>query len=253
MVDSSIDMKTAPREQVERLDTISFFKLLSELMKKNPPYEADAPLLPRLARIGLVHGQDFDMSKLTSVPNVTDVPRLGIERIAAHFTSGGIEMNGWTFPRPAGVYGTDYIQRATITRYGLGANIEQDAVYPTTKVDSAGQPLSGSNKYTVRFTKGQMPPVRGFWSITMYDAQFFFVANPLNRYTLSPRNKLRAEPDGTVELMIQTTNPGLEKESNWLPAPNGPFVLMMRLYWPKDNPPSILDGTWQPPPVVRSI
>jgi len=82
----------------------------------------------------------------------------------------------------------------------------------------------------------------------MYDAQYFFVANPLNRYTLSARNKLKAERDGTVELLIQASNPGPDKEANWLPAPNGPFVLILRLYWPKENPPSLLDGTWKPPP-----
>jgi len=251
-VDPSIDMKTPTREQVERMDTMSFFRLLAELMKQNPPYEADAPILARLARIGLVPGQDFDMSKLASVANAQDVPKLGVERIVAHYPAGGADVNGWVFFRPAGVYGTDYVQRALITRYGLGANIEQDAVYPSTKVDSTGQTLNGANKYVVRFPKGQMPPVRGFWSLTMYDAQYFFVANPLNRYTLSQRNKLKADPDGTVELLIQASNPGPDKEANWLPAPNGPFVLMMRLYWPKENPPSLLDGTWKPPSVTRS-
>ena len=251
-VDPSIDMKTPPREQVERMDTMNFFKLLAELMKKNPPYEADAPILLRLARIGLVPGQDFDMSKLASVPNIQEVPKLGVERIAAHYTAGGADVNGWVFFRPAGVYGTDYLQRALITRYGLGANIEQDAVYPTTKVDSTGQALNGANKYVIRFPKGQMPPARGFWSLTMYDGQYFFVPNPLNRYTLSARNKLKADPDGTVELLIQASNPGPDKEANWLPTPNGPFVLMMRLYWPKENPPSLLDGTWKPPAVEKA-
>jgi hypothetical protein len=249
-IDPSIDMKASPREQVERMDTISFFRLLTELMKKNPPYEADAPIFARLARIGLVPGQDLDMSKLASVPNIQEVPKLGVERIAAHYHAGGADVNGWTFFRPAGVYGTDYVQRALITRYGLGANIEQDAVYPTTTVDSTGQALNGANKYIMRFPKGQMPPARGFWSLTMYDAQYFFVANPLNRYTLSGRSKLRAEADGTVEFLIQVSNPG-PNEANWLPAPNGPFVLMMRLYWPKENPPSLLDGTWKPPAVEK--
>ena len=97
-----------------------------------------------------------------------------------------------------------------------------------------------------------MPPVRGFWSLTMYDAQYFFVANPLNRYTLSQRNALKSNPDGSVNLYIQAANPGPDKESNWLPAPSGPFNLMLRLYWPKEHPPSLLDGTWQPPPVERA-
>ena len=202
-VDPSIDMKTPVRAQVEAMDTISFFKLLAELMKQNPPDADDAPILARMARIGLVPGQDFDASKLASVPNVQDVPKFGVERIASHYPAGGVDLNGWTFFKPAGVYGTDYIQRALITRYGLGANIEADAVYPTANVDSTGQPLNGANKYLIRFPKGQMPPARGFWSLTMYDAQYFFVANPLNRYTLSQRNALKPGPDGTVELLVQ--------------------------------------------------
>jgi hypothetical protein len=251
-VDPSIDMKTPPREQVERMDTMSFFKLLAELMKQNQPYPADVPILTRMTRIGLVSGQDFDTSKLASVPNMQDVPKIGVERINAHYRAGGPDVNGWVFPKPGGVYGTDYVQRALVTRIGLGCNIEQDAVYPLTKVDSTGRPLDGTNKYIIRFPKGQMPPVRGFWSLTMYDAQYFFVANPLNRYTLSQRNKFNSNPDGSTDLYIQASSPGPDKEANWLPAPNGPFALMLRLYWPKENPPSLLDGTWSPPPVALS-
>jgi hypothetical protein len=251
-VDPSIDMKTPVREQVERMDTISFFRLLAELMKQNPPTPQDAPMVARLARIGLVPGQDFDASKLAGMPNIQDVPKLGVERIVAHYPASGTDVNGWTFFKPAGAYGTDYIQRALITRYGLGCNIEADAVYPSARADSTGQMLNGANKYVIRFPRGQMPPARGFWSLTMYDAQWFFVANPLNRYTLSQRNALKADPDGTVPLFIQASNPGPDKEANWLPAPNGPFVLTMRLYWPKEHPPSLLDGTWKPPAIVKA-
>jgi len=251
-VDPSIDMKATPREQVERMDTISYFKLLAELMKQNPPYAEDAPILARLGRIGLVPGKDFDSSKLAAVPNIQDVPKVGVERIMAHFTAGGADLNGWVFFKPCGRYGTDYIQRAIVARLGLGANLTEDAVYPTANTDGSGQKLDGANKYVIRFPKGQMPPVRGFWSLTMYDAQYFFVANPLNRYTLSQRNTLKPNPDGSVDLYIQAASPGPDKESNWLPAPSGPFNLMLRLYWPKEHPPSLLDGTWQPPAVTLS-
>jgi hypothetical protein len=251
-VDPAIEMKTPVREQVERMDTIGFFNLFAELMKQNPPYAEDTPILARLARIGLVPGQDFDPSKLASVANVQNVPKLGVERIVAHFPEGGPDLNGWVFFKPGGRYGTDYVQRALVTRLGLGCNLTEDAVYPTATTDSAGQKLDGTNKYVMRFPKGQMPPARGFWSLTMYDAQYFFVANPLNRYTLSLRNALKANPDGSVDLYIQAANPGPDKESNWLPAPSGPFNLMLRLYWPKEHPPSLLDGTWEPPPVERA-
>ncbi len=99
----------------------------------------------------------------------------------------------------------------------------------------------------MHFDKGQLPPVNGFWSLTMYDANYFFVANPLNRYTLSARNKLKHNADGSVDLYLQHENPGKDKESNWLPAPADKFILMLRMYWPKETPPSLLDATWMIP------
>ena len=101
----------------------------------------------------------------------------------------------------------------------------------------------------MRFNKGELPPVNGFWSLTMYDADYFFVANPLNRYSISARQDLKPNADGSVDLYIQNESPGADKESNWLPAPKDKFILMMRLYWPKTTPPSILDGTWKIPQV----
>jgi hypothetical protein len=112
-----------------------------------------------------------------------------------------------------------------------------------------GKKYSGANKYVVHFPKGQTPPANAFWSVTMYDAAYFFVDNPLNRYTVSPRNKLKYNADGSLDLYIQNESPGKDKEANWLPAPKGEFVLMMRLYWPKVEAPSIIDGTWKPPAV----
>ena len=122
----------------------------------------------------------------------------------------------------------------------------EDAIYPTTGIDSSGKPLDGANRYILHFAKEQIPPIKGFWSMTMYDDQYFFVANPLNRFTLSPRDPLNFNSDGSLDLYIQNESPGKEKESNWLPAPKGKFNLMLRLYWPKA---SVLDGTWQPPGV----
>jgi hypothetical protein len=170
----------------------------------------------------------------------------------AHFKTAGRNENGWVFTTGTGVYGTDYLQRALITAIGLGANRPQDAVYPTSEVDAAGKPYMGSDKYVMRFAKGQLPPVNGFWSLTMYDADFFFVANPLNRYTLSQRDALKPNPDGSVTLYLQHDNPGPERESNWLPAPTGRFIPMLRLYWPTETPPSILDGSWTIPAVEKA-
>lgn len=247
-VDPAIDMKTPVREQVYKLEAVAYFTLLARLMKDNPPAKDDAPLLEKLANIGLVPGQDFDASKLPAAAAKV-IPQAAQRKILGHFKTSGSDINGWIFTTKAGVYGADYLQRALITAIGLGANRPQDAVYPTSEIDAEGQPYSGSNKYVVHFPKGQTPPADAFWSITMYNGDYFFVDNPLNRYTISPRNELKYNADGSLDLYIQNESPGKSREANWLPAPQGKFVLMMRLYWPKGTAPSILDGTWKPPAV----
>ncbi|MBX9581628.1 MAG: DUF1254 domain-containing protein [Gemmataceae bacterium] len=250
-VDPAVDMKTAVREQVNALDAPAYFTLLARLMTDNPPAAADAPMVARMAEIGLAPGQVPNVTRLgpAAAKALRDAPKAGQEKIMAHFKEAGKLENGWTFTTKAGVYGTDYLQRAFITAIGLGANRPQDAVYPTSTADAAGKKYSGANKYVVHFDKGRTPPVDAFWSITMYDAGYFFVDNPLNKYTVSPRNKLKFNDDGSLDLYIQNESPGKDREANWLPAPKGEFVLMMRLYWPKEKDPSIIDGTWKPPAV----
>jgi len=158
-------------------------------------------------------------------------------------------VNGWAVTK-TGEYGTNYGFRALVTAIGLGANLAQDAIYPVGELDADGKPFNAANRYVMHFDKGQLPPVNGFWSLTMYDDQYFFVPNPLNRYTLSERNALKQNADGSVDLYLQTNSPGPDRESNWLPTPqSGKFIPMLRLYWAKETPPSILDGTWKPPPI----
>ena len=258
MVDPRIDMKTPVRDQVNALSAVAYFNLLAQLMKDNPPAAADAPMVAKLAHLGIVPGQAFDSSQLgpDGVSALEDVPRLGLARISG-WTMGSIQagvskvVNSWVFTTRTGVYGTDYLQRALITYLGLSANLPEDAIYPTSLADASGQPYIGTNTYVIHFNKDQFPPVHGFWSLTMYDEQLFFVANPLDRYTLSERNMFHKNADGSVDLYLQHDNPGSLKEDNWLPAPDGPFVLMLRLYWPTETAPSILDGTWKPPVVEK--
>jgi hypothetical protein len=250
-VDPAIDMKTAVREQVNALSTAEYFQLLAQLMKDNPAAAADAPMVAKMAELGIVPGQPFKFDALDAEVKTAlqDVPKEGFGKIMEHFKSAGKDEDGWVFTTHTGEYGTEYLQRALITAIGLGANRPQDAVYPTSEVDAAGKPYSGANKYVMHFEKGHLPPVDGFWSLTMYNGDYFFVDNPLNRYTLSARDKLKENADGSVDLYIQNENPGPEKESNWLPAPKDKFILMMRLYWPKETAPSLLDGTWSIPAV----
>ena len=247
-VDPSIDMKTAVREQVNRMDAVSYFNLLAQLMKANPPAAADAPELTKFAKIGLVPGKDFDASKLDA-DFVKRIPQVAFDRIMLQFKVGKSirNINGWMYDSETGVYGTDYLNRAFVAAIGLGANRIQDAVYPTSLKDAEGKAYDGANKYVIHIPKGQLPPVRGFWSVTMYDANYFFVANPINRYSISARQSLKANPDGSIDLYVQNQSPGADKESNWLPAPKDKFILMLRMYWPNEKPPSIINGTWKPP------
>ncbi|MCF1707600.1 DUF1254 domain-containing protein [Tabrizicola sp. J26] len=252
-VDPSIDMKTPTRDQVNALSTSEYFTLLADLMKRNPPAAADAPALERFARIGLVPGKDFD-AKVLDERFDKRVPALGYDRIMLHFIDSDGDMtreNGWSFTIKAGTYGTNYIQRALITAIGLGANRPQDAIYPTSLKPDLVQDYSGEHKYTMVFPKGQTPPVKGFWSLTMYDEQMFFVANPINRYSMSVRTNPTYGEDGSLTIYIQNESPGADKEANWLPAPQGKFHLMLRMYWPDESPPSIIDGSWKIPPVKK--
>ncbi|WP_254511622.1 DUF1254 domain-containing protein [Anatilimnocola floriformis] len=249
-VNPEVDMKTPVREQVHRLDAVEYFTLLAKLMKDNPPAKDDAPIIAKLAKIGIVPGKDFDAEKLPAAV-AASVPKTAQTKIMGHFAQAGSDLNGWTFTTKAGVYGTEYLQRALITAIGLGANRPQDAVYPTSTVDVDGKPYSGANKYVMHFPKGETPPADGFWSITMYNAEYFFVDNPLDKYTVSPRNDLQFNADGSLDLYIQNESPGKDKEANWLPAPKDKFVLMMRLYWPTEKAPSIIDGSWKPPGVKQ--
>jgi hypothetical protein len=251
LIDRKIDMKKAPRDEVNALGVQAYFDLLSKLMKDNPPTKEDAPIVASMAKIGIVPGKGFDMNKLDpgTAKALENVTKAGLDRIKAHFKKAGKDINGWQFMTQTGLYGKDYLQRALVTYFGLGANRPQDAVYPTSEVDGDGKAYDGANKYVLHFPKGQTPPAKGFWSLTMYDADYFFVKNPIDRYDVSSRSDFKYNKDGSLDIYIQKDPPGKEKDPNWLPAPSGKFVLMLRLYWPQETRPSIIDGSWEPPAV----
>jgi hypothetical protein len=147
-----------------------------------------------------------------------------------------------------GTYGTDYEQRAVVAFFGLGANLREDAVYPTAYWDQEGKQLSGQQRYVLHFDQDQLPPVKAFWSLTMYDQDTFLAANPINRYRLGDRDPLKHNADASLDLYLQHQSPGPDKEANWLPAPADDFNVTLRLYWPKN---SVLNGSWTPPPIQR--
>lgn len=245
-VDPSIDMKKAVTAQVNALKGTDFFTMFASLLAANPPAAADAPMLPALKELGIVPGQPLDASTLSPavVAAMNAAPATALPQMKAQMKSGGKIVNGWAVFTNLGSYGTNYKLRAFVALIGLGANLPQDAIYPATVTQ-----FDGSKNYVMHFAKGQMPPANAFWSITLYNNKQYFYDNPLNRYTLSQRSKFVENGDGSVDIYVQHNSPGKDKETNWLPAPADQFNMIMRIYDPRQTPPSILDGTWEVPAV----
>jgi uncharacterized protein (TIGR03000 family) len=247
-------MTDKPQAVINAMDTSTYFNMMARLMGgAAPPAKEDAPILARMFKMGLVPGKPFDLSKLDADVQsaLKDINPAVMKLIEANKKDLGRIQDGWVITEGLGRYGTHYLKRAVVAAFGWPANLEQDAVYPYTDVDSNGKTLSGANQYTLTFAKGQTPPVKGFWSFTMYeiDGGWWFVPNMLNKFTVSPRNDLQYNSDGSLTLYFRHESPGKNKEANWLPAPKGNFILMLRMYWPSEKAPSILDGTWKIPPV----
>jgi hypothetical protein len=250
--DSSIDMTTPPMLQVEQMSAGAFFARATEILATNPPHIVDQPILARISRLGIIPGKSFDISSLSTeiAKAVEEGAKAGLPAIKEKIPTLARVVNGWQLNTDTmGVYGTYYIKRAGVALIGLGANLPEDAVYPINLSDSDGKPLDGANAYVLHFTREELPPVDAFWSVTLYDPQGFPYANALNRCAIGDRDRLQYNADGSLDLYIQHDNPGAPKESNWLPAPAGPFNLTMRLYAPRS---SVTDGAWAPPPVKRT-
>ncbi|HVN70171.1 MAG TPA: DUF1254 domain-containing protein [Candidatus Binatia bacterium] len=247
-VDPSFNQSGSVRDQVEALTPEQYFSLLGDLLKTNPPeMPQDAAIVAEMKQLGLTPGESWNVGALSADAQaaIAAAKPAAVAQIKAFATHGGLEMvNGWGILRKTGLYGDDYLDRAFVTAVGLGANRPEDAIYPFTQAS-----FDGAKTYVITFAKGQQPPVKGFWSITMYDPQYFFVPNALNKQSISPRQNFATEPDGSVVLYFSNKQPAGVPASNWLPAPPGKFLLMMRNYWPDPTPPSLLDGTWKPPVV----
>ena len=240
----------------------NFFEYLDFALQFAPPGPEENEIRAKLARIGVGAGETFDFKDL-SLEHKAAVA-LGMKDGEAKVTHAadnlGKDLNGWKVSSPFGdraFFDGNWLLRAASAKAGIYGNDSVEATYPITKTLADGQPLDGSKaNYALTFAAGQLPPVNAFWSVTMYDGHTqLLIENPINRYLInSPMlPKLRKNADGSLTLYIQKDSPGKDKESNWLPAPDGPIYLVMRLYWPKTEPPSILppgEGTWKPPAVA---
>jgi hypothetical protein len=251
-IDPSVDMKTAPKVQVDTMPADKYFAYAAELLKLQPPHITDEPIIARMKRIGLERGKSFDLGKADPVvaQALAGSPEAAQKLMAWKTPTLARMENGWSMNTDTmGVYGNYYLKRAMVAQLGLGANLPEDAVYPLNIADATGKPLDGTGNYTLHFAKGELPPTSAFWSVTLYDNDGFQVANPLNRFALSSWMPFKTNDDGSLDLYFQNASPGADKEANWLPAPKGPFTLTMRIYAPKSD---VLTGVWNPPPVKRA-
>jgi hypothetical protein len=251
-LDPSVDMKTPPMVTVGSMDGEAFFTRLMEGLRQDPPLIHDQGIVARMKRLGLEPGERLAFGALSAPIQQALLEGAAAGLRAIHVrakTLLGTPRNGWIMPTGAiGAYGADYLFRAAIAHYGLGANRPEDAVYPALEVDADGRPLSGEHRYVLRFASGQTPPVHGFWSVTMYDEHGFPIQNALERYAIGDRDELAYDDDGSLTLLVQHASPGVEREANWLPSPAGPFTLTMRCYSPRFE---ITSGAWVPPPLTR--
>jgi len=241
----------------------NFFQYLDFALQFAPAGPEEAAIRAQLARIGIGAGKQFSFDAL-DLEHKLEVGlgmKDGEAKVDAQVEAFGKTINGWRVGAAFGdrdFFHGDWLLRAAAAQAGIYGNDAVEAMYPMTRKDVTGATLDGSqHNYTLTFPAGQLPPVNAFWSVTMYDGKTqFLIQNPLNRYLInSPMLPgMKKNDDGSLTLYIQHDSPGTEKESNWLPAPNGPIYMVMRLYWPKTENPSILppgDGSWQPPGVVK--
>ncbi|MDW9419150.1 DUF1254 domain-containing protein [Sinorhizobium meliloti] len=241
----------------------NFFQYLDAALQYVPETPRDKAVRAKLARIGIGPGKTFEFKDLPLEHKAELLVGMkqGDDKVDKWLANGNKNINGWnvgSFFGDEAFFNGDWPMRAGAAKGGLYGNDAVEAMYPYTRTDATGEPLDGSkHKYTLTFALGQLPPVNAFWSVTMYDGKSqFLVKNPINRYLInSPMLPgMKKDADGSLTLYIQKDSPGADKEANWLPAPDDTIYLVMRLYWPKPTPPSILpagEGTWQPSGVKR--
>lgn len=250
-----------PKANDELVKT-NFFEYLDFALQFAPAGPEEKDIRAKLARIGVGPGKTVNLNDLSQhKAEILLGVKQGEQKIEEKVSAMGKKINGWNIASAFGdrdFYHGDWLLRAAAAKAGIYGNDAVEAMYPMTKWAPNGEPLDGSkHNYTLTFAKEQFPPVNAFWSVTMYNGKSqLLIKNPINRYLInSPMlPNMKKNADGSLTLYIQMDSPGKDKESNWLPAPNGPIYLVMRLYWPKTEPPSILppgEGTWKPPGIVK--
>jgi len=256
----AIDFPAISKEMVKT----SFFEYLDFVLQFGPPQANETEIRAKLARIGIGPGKTFNFKDLSAEHKAAILLGMkeGDAKVDEAIKNAGKDINGWNVASMFGdqaFYNGDWLKRAVAAKWGIFGNSAEEALYPFVDKEANGTLLDGSkHNYTLTFAAHELPPVKVFWSLTMYDPKSQqLIDNPINRYLLNSEmlSAMKKNSDGTLTLYIQKDSPGRDKEANWLPAPDGPIYMLLRLYVPSPNPPSILpagDGTWQPPAVVQA-
>jgi hypothetical protein len=205
VADETVDLETEPLRQVNGMDALDYLAYAADLLAVNPPHASDFSQLARLAGLAVEAGKPFDRNRFSAdeVAEIAAGKQDALQAMAAATPRLGNAVGGWMSPiEGMGVYGTAYLSRAVVTMTGLGANPAEDAVYPLVVSDADGKPVTGEHAYVIHFDADQLPPVYAFWSITMYDAEGFQVANELNRFAIGDRDPLTYNADGSLDLYL---------------------------------------------------
>lgn len=236
-------------QETQWVDPTQFFDQLREVMGEVPPRPGEQAVYAWITSLLDAAAADPHLGDLIRA-EATDTNATLLHDLF-EFRNIGIPINDhWSTQHSGARFGTDYLSRTAMGKANIFVNLPTETTYFYQDLDADGQRLHGSNRYTVTFLTDALPPVRGFWSLTLCNEHHFFHANDLDRYSLGTKNNtLHRTTDGSLTLHAGATPPPHPEElANWLPAPNGPFSLYIRSYWPEK---AILDGTWTPPAVQR--
>ncbi|AMM18252.1 hypothetical protein AX768_29620 [Burkholderia sp. PAMC 28687] len=234
-------------DKAESLDATAYFTRLAKALEDNPPVPDDPHAVTLLAQLGVKAGEPVQFRPSDSALLATGLAdgRARVDTVP----SNALSRNGWVwFGDAVGNYGTDYTLRAFLAKRQPASGTKDDEVKPVAFLDSDAHPLNGANTYVLHFAPNQLPPVRGFWTLTAYTKEGALIDDKALRLSLSDRDRLKKNRDGSTDVVVSATSPGKARVSNWLPAPDGDFQLMMRLYAPK---PEATSGAWAPPAIER--
>lgn len=229
---------------LSKMSPLEYFTLLNDLLKKNPPYDYDKPVLEQFASVGVGPGQIFDTTWMSTSlkDSLVKFMKTDAAEAARIFAERGVtpETAKWTSR-----FGTNYYERYLQLFGGLGGNLNEDAMYFWVKKDQNNAVLNGNNRYVIHLEKAQIPPTKAFWSLTLYNKDFLLpMGLPMNRHVRNSSSGMKMNPDGSLDIYLQADSPGMGKEDNWLPTPKEDYFIVMRVYWPGEE---VLNGTWKVP------